>query len=158
MINRIVANTKDNMVTPRDQAEEDQHRKDNPHIADGWNAMLIQDIIKGAFVITAAQARRLYPTQDCYDVLHREEAEEAAPGLTEAIRKAVKNHRISDRLHHALYDESRELAASIIRSLNPEETGNLTDLTLRNVDEISKTDGDPNPRFVPMDQPEKLRP
>ena len=97
-------------------------------------------------MVTAAETKGFYPAEDCYQALATEDAERTVPSLTHGIRNGVTNHRISSRLQQALYEETRLMAADIIKALTPEERNVLLELAgTKMVQTAANTDHPPQP-------------
>ena len=95
-------------------------REDNPGIAPGWNALMIQDLVAGMFMMTAAE-RTGAGTGGNPPHLSGEKMESAVPGFPDRVRRAAAGNLISNQLRRALHEEVRELACQLVHAMTPEE-------------------------------------
>ena len=142
----ILRNAHHKAIVNRDQSPEEIASPDNPHIAPGWNAVHLGEIVAGMFSVTAMTARGLIPNREHRPGISQGEAELAAPGLAEKIRQTVREHRVSERLHAALSDEVRAIASQIAQELEPPDAQALLDRSGRYADLTARdTWQDPTP-------------
>ena len=103
----------------------------NPHIAPGWNALMVLDIVKEMFLLEAQE----HLSEEEIEIgreLTDQQAEQALPGLADRVREAVSGHLVSDRLYTQLYQEVRDIAAGLVDGMTPQEAQALLD-TARSV-------------------------
>ena len=98
--------------------------EDNPGAAPGWNALMVQDMVAGMFMMTAVE-RNGAGTDGDPPQLCGGEMESAVPGLADRVRTAIAGHLISDRLRRAPGEEVRETACQLVRDMTPEERDSL---------------------------------
>ena len=99
-------------------------REDNPSVAPGWNALMVQDVVAGMFMMTAVE-RNGAGTEGNPPQLDGGELESAVPGLPDRVRTAIAGHLISDRLRRALDEEVRDTACQLVRDMTSEERDSL---------------------------------
>ena len=107
----------------KDQLKEDQGKPDNPHIAPGWNAFMVRDIISGMFTEEAYMNEDWESNEDedgDNTKITDAEMEQIAPGTIQQVTETVSGHLLSDDLYVALYAEIRELAGTVVTYMTPE--------------------------------------
>ena len=111
-------------IQTRDQGRAD---REAPHIAPGWNAVMVQDIIAGMFLLEADEQDGNTETEHRLGMPHGE-LERALPGFAHRVSKAVESHIASEQLYSALYEEARDIACAVVDKLmTPEERQALLD-------------------------------
>ena len=110
-------------IETRDQFQEDQGKPDNPHIAPGWNAFMVRDIISGMFTAEAhvhedEEPAPLFP----YEIpeITDAEMEQIVPGIIQQVTETVSGHIPSEEMYRAMYTEVRELAQTVVTYMTPE--------------------------------------
>ena len=98
--------------------DHDQSDGEAPHIAPGWNAVMVQDIIAGMFLLEAdEQAGDTRVDKAVESHVVSGEMEKAIPGFAHRVSKAVETHIVSDRLYTSLYEEARDIACAVVDKL-----------------------------------------
>ena len=129
-------------IETRDQFQGDQTLPDNPHIAPGWNAIMVRDIISGMFAAEAAarESENKEGDED-YDYtaetpeITDAEMEQIAPGIIQQVTETVDAHFPSDQMYLAMYAEVRELAQTVVTHMNPEHREALLNAARKKVRE-----------------------
>ena len=111
--NRVLEHLQHNQPATREQTNQELTSLDNPHVAPGWNALMLQDMLLGS-VFRAASGEKGTAG------LTASQAEQAAPGFIREIRDAVSGHSLSDPAHRVLLDEMRVIARRVIEEMEPE--------------------------------------
>ena len=96
--------------------DHDQADGEAPHIAPGWNAVMVQDIIAGMFLLEAGEQDANTETEHRLGMPDGE-LESAIPGFAHRVSKAVETHIVSDRLYTSLYEEARDIACAVVDKL-----------------------------------------
>ena len=117
-------------------------REDNPSVAPGWNALMVQDIVAGMFMMTAVE-RNGAGTDGAPPQLCGGELESAVPGLADRVRTAAAGNLLSEQLHQALREEVQEIACQLIHDMTPEERDSLLQVS---ADRIRKEPGETGTR------------
>ena len=115
----------------------DKADRSNPHIAPGWNALTVLDVLEGMFFIEASNRAEDQPSEEAE--LTDEDMEQAVPGIIERVKETVSGHLASDDLYTALYQETRNIARSVVRDMTPDE---LEALLSKAQDKLSKDNPD----------------
>ena len=129
----LLAQAENPSIETRDQFKEEQTKPDNPHIAPGWNAIMVRDIISGMF--TAEAAARGNENWDDTGKITDAEMEQAAPGITRQVAEIVTGHIPSNEMYSAMYAEVRELAQTAVTEMNPRHREALLDAGRKKVRE-----------------------
>ncbi len=115
-------------IETRDQFREEQTLPGNPHIAPGWNAIMVRDIISGMFT----QEAILRENEDETNITEMAqitdaEMEQMAPGTIQQVTDTVAGHIPSEQMYAAMYAEIRELAQTVVTEMDPEHREALLD-------------------------------
>ena len=150
MTTDTIAKTQRNLIanaTHADTYTRDQFQPaaNVPHIAPGWNALTVLDVIAGAFLEEASDSTGL-PIDECQPDLTDDELNQAVPGFTELVNKTVASHITSETLHRALREEARDLAQTVIRDMPPDQLASLLDLARTKVKDECSAPGDEDNR------------
>ena len=121
-------------IETRDQHQEGINNPDNPGLAPGWNAVMVQDVVAGMFIMGATERAEGDEPEETPE-LSDHELEELAPGISQAIRERVARNVLSDDLYRALYEEIREMAIATIKDMPPEHRKTVMDAAARKVRE-----------------------
>ena len=117
-------NTLRNLILHADDPDiqtRDQFDTDNtvPHIAPGWNAITVLDVLEGMFLREASDRAEDQPSEEAE--LTDQDIEQAVPGIIEKVNDAVSGNLTSDDLYTALYQETRNIARCIVRDMTPDQ-------------------------------------
>ena len=125
-------------IDTRDQYPNDQSRPDNPHIAPGWNALMVQDIVMGMFIAEAVDQIQQGGGEAPEETpeMTGAELEQHAPGAAAAVTEAVAGHILSDNAYSALLEDVRELAQHVVRQMPGKHRAALMEATARKVREL----------------------
>lgn len=108
----------------RDQFPSD---RPNPHVAPGWNTIMVQDIIAGMFMLEASE-RKNSPANENHPDFTDTELDQCLPGFTDQVKEAVTGHITSDRLYTVLHNEVRDIARAFVKRMTPQERQTLLDM------------------------------
>ena len=132
----LLAQAENPNIETRDQFKEDETKPDNPHIAPGWNAFMVRDIISGMFT-AETHTRENWDEDDREEITEITDAEmeQIVPGITQQVTETVTAHIPSDQMYNAMYAEIRELAQTVVTYMNPEHREALLDAARKKVRE-----------------------
>ena len=135
----LLAQAENPNIETRDQLKEDETKPDNPHIAPGWNAFMVRDIISGMFAVEAAARESLDEYEEDPDEIPEitdTEMEQIVPGITQQVTETVAGHIPSNEMYEAMYAEIRELAQTVVTHMNPKHREALLGAAKQKVREI----------------------
>ena len=110
-------------IETRDQLQEDQGKPENPHIAPGWNAIMVRDIISGMFTAEAHVRENEDKDEEPDEIpeITDAEMEQIAPGTIQQVTEVVSGYMLSEDMYVAMYTEIRELARTVVTYMTPEQ-------------------------------------
>ena len=137
----LLAQAENPSIETRDQYEEEQTLPDNPHIAPGWNAIMVRDIISGMFTAEATLRESENGDEDdpeeITEIIQTTDAEmeQTAPGTIRQIAETVTGHIPSDQMYGAMYAEVRELAQTVVTHMDPKHREALLEAARKKIRE-----------------------
>ena len=120
-------------IETRDQFSD---RSETPHVAPGWNSIMIQDIITEMFMLEASSRKDDSGIQD-HPSLTDAELAECLPGFIEVVRNAAAGQITSDRLYTALHQEVRDIACDVVSSMDSKDRQALLNRATAKIEETS---------------------
>ena len=133
----LLMQTQNPDIETRDQLKEDQGKPDNPHIAPGWNAIMVRDIISGMFTAEAHVREDEDEDEEPDEIpeITDAEMEQIVPGIIQQVTETVFGHIPSEEMYRAMYTEVRELAQTVVTYMTPEQREALLDAARQKVRE-----------------------
>ena len=109
---------------------------ETPHVAPGWNSIMIQDIITEMFMLEASSRKNDSGNQD-HPSLTDDELAECLPGFTEVVRNAAAGNIPSHRLYTALHQEVRDIARAVVSRMDSKDIQALLNRATAKIEETS---------------------
>ena len=101
----------------------DQYPTENPppSLTPGWNTLSVTDLVKGMFLVTAAEQLPTFDDEEDHPDLTDDDLDTSVPGLNDRILEAVTSNLISDDLFVALRTETQNIAQRLVQNMTPQE-------------------------------------